>query len=299
MKFLRTLFSTGPDVRGWVARVAAKEREEHGFRQLAKAAADELQPSSIPGLRELFHEPPPMPPDVAVQFTRYGAWMAACQCAIFEILYNFREASLPLVREVAFGVYDWTQANAIDILGRFGIDGIEREKIAGELAFALPKLRYEAVLYSINSLTRFAPYAPPLMEALDRMIVEWSEDDPIETLELLEPLSRNAPEQARKYEPVLRSILTDTGRGVRDPLADGQVVETEDSEGNTAVVAASGPTYSSIADLHAIRATLILKGLFPEDIEIRRRLEDWASSHPDESVRAELSEELQAEQEAP
>jgi hypothetical protein len=48
--------------------------------------------------------------------------------AAFEILYNLGEAALPLLRKIAFGEYDWTQGNAIEILRRWAAEGVDREQ---------------------------------------------------------------------------------------------------------------------------------------------------------------------------
>jgi hypothetical protein len=274
-----------------IAWVAASIKDAEVFKDRARIAAEQLGPQSIRGLPRFFHNPPEEPSDVTGQFPGLGDWMAACQFAIFEILYHFREASLPLLRRVAFGPYDWTQANAIDILCRFGIEGIQRERIAQELAEDFPNWRYEAITYSIESLAKFAAFAPPVMQVLEDLIREWGKDDPIDALEIIEPLVRNVPESAKMYEPELRELMRTTGRQLRDPLCDGHVGELTLEDGTTAIVA-GGPTHPSVEDYHAIRAAFLLKELFPDDTEVRANLEEWAESHPDAQMRKEITAQL-------
>ena len=218
--------------------------------------------------------------------------VSARQHAIFEILYHFREASLPVLRKIAFGPYDWTQANAVDVLCRLAAEGIETETIANEIIKDIPNWRYEAILYTINSLAQFAPRAPNVMNSLHEMVKEWASDDPIEAMDILEPLAKHAPDAARKHENLLRGIMREAGEGTRSPLADGQVVELQSDDGQTIVGAAAGPSHPSIPDYHAIRSALILQQLFPADDEVLAKLTDWAENHPEQQVRSELKERL-------
>jgi hypothetical protein len=277
---------------GSIAWVAMSIHDPDTFARRARAAAERLGLGSIDLLPRYFHQPPRMPPDVAARFPGLGDWMSACQFACFEILYHFREAALPLLRRVAFGPYDWTQARAVEILCRLAKEGLETERIASEIAEGLPHWRYEAVLHTIQAVSTFARCSSGVQEALDRLIHEWAEDDPIDALELVEALARNAPEGARQHERLLRQVMETHGWGTREPLADGQIVEVEAGAGEWLLAAASGSSYPSLPDYHAIRAALVLRSLFPEDAPATLRLGHWAASHPDAQVRRELKEHL-------
>jgi hypothetical protein len=79
-----------------------------------------------------------------------------CQFQAFAILYNLGEAALLLLRKIAFGKYDWTQGNAIDILCRLAAEGVDRERTISELCRELPDMRYEAHLYALGLLLKQA-----------------------------------------------------------------------------------------------------------------------------------------------
>jgi hypothetical protein len=53
---------------------------------------------------------------------------------------------------VAFGKYDWTQANAIDVLCRLAADGVSPEQTLTDLKAAMPEMREEALLSAAQAL---------------------------------------------------------------------------------------------------------------------------------------------------
>lgn len=276
-----------------IGRVAASFGQPHEFQTRAVEAAARLGPQCMDRLPDYFHHSPQKPAEASELFTGLGDWMVACQFACFEILYQFREQSLPLLRRVAFGPYDWTQANAVEILCRLAMEGIESERIGQEIAADLPNWRYEAVAYSVESLTTFARESAAVGDAFHRMVNEWAEEDPVEALVLLEPLVRNAPALARKHEALLRQISDEFGLGRRHPLLDGHVMSVERIDGELRIPPVGGPDCPSIVDLHAIRAALLLLRLNPADADLSERLDEWATHHPHAVLRQNLSRQLE------
>ncbi len=157
--------------------VAAVFHEPDEFRRRAKAAATTLGPSSVETLAHLFHGEPSPPAELAVEFPGLGEWIAARQFAIFEIFYVLQQAALPVLRRVAFGEYDWTQANAIEILCRFAAEGIERDRILTDLKFHVPEMREEALLYAASLLLSQAKDTPQLAAIIEelRQVREFNE----------------------------------------------------------------------------------------------------------------------------
>ena len=78
--------------------------------------------------------------------------MSARQFAIFEIYFHIGAPALPVLRRVAFGQYDWTQGNAIEVLCRLAAAGVERTAIVEELIVNLPDVRDEAIQYALAPL---------------------------------------------------------------------------------------------------------------------------------------------------
>lgn len=145
---------------------AANLESEAAFRQRASEAARELGAGCISILPQFFHYPSDKPAGLAGNYGGLGHWMSACHFAAFEILFNFREAALPLLRKVAFGEYDWTQGNAIEVLCRLAADGVDRERTVSDLRRELPNMRYEAHLYAAGPLLKQAATDPAIEEVL-------------------------------------------------------------------------------------------------------------------------------------
>ena len=266
------------------------------FQERARIAAQELGPECIDFMPGQFHGSATPPPELKSEFPGYGDWMSARQFAIFEILYHFGEASLPLLRQVGFGQYDWTQANAIRILCRLGVNGFQREQISEEVAEAFPTWREETIYNSIHALSHLAKYSPSLLAQLDTFVKHLATYDSVDALDILGPLAKYNSEYVREHEKMLREIMDEHGMGIRDPLLDGQVVEERGENGEVIMTAKSGPEHPSIPDYHAIRAALILLGLFPDDQETLKKVEWWQQNHPDKNVRKALAECLPGKQ---
>src|SRR5262249_32951819 len=84
-------------------------------------------------LKARFHKATDAPPGFEPQVRGLAGWLSAWQFAIFEVLYYVREPALPLVRDIAFGDYDWIQGNAIELLCRWAAEGVEKERTLSDL----------------------------------------------------------------------------------------------------------------------------------------------------------------------
>jgi len=97
--------------------------------------------------------------------------MTARQFAIFEVFYNLGEVAMPVVECIAFGKYDWTQGNAIEVLCRFAAQGLDRERIVTALVQALPDVRDEAHCYALGPLLHQCETNPALRDVIARLRV--------------------------------------------------------------------------------------------------------------------------------
>ena len=168
--------------------VAAALHEPEDFRQRAQTAANDLGPKSIETLAQFFHSEHTPPPELADKFPRLGEWIAARQFAIFEVFYQFREAALAVLRRVAFGEYDWTQGNAIEILCRLAAEGIDRERTLAELKLEMPAMRDTALLYAAGPLLRQASQSQELAAIVEELQQVSEFRQAVEDLQGNEPL---------------------------------------------------------------------------------------------------------------
>ena len=94
---------------------------------------------------------------------------SAWQSALFEVLYHLRGSALEFVREVAFGAYDWTQGNAIEVLCRWAAEGLDRERTVRDLRYEAPRMRPEALDYAVGPLLSRAVGNPSLSKLIDEL----------------------------------------------------------------------------------------------------------------------------------
>ncbi|APW63489.1 hypothetical protein BSF38_05060 [Paludisphaera borealis] len=159
----------GGDVDRAVMSVALLVDDEAAFRAKAREVAERLGSSAIPKLRWRFHRSTAAPPGFTIRERGLTAWMSYWQFAIFEIVYNFREQALPMLRKVAFGEYDWTQGNAIEVMCRLAAEGIDRDRTLADLKKKMPGMRDEALGYAAAPLLQLAKYDLRLAAVVDEL----------------------------------------------------------------------------------------------------------------------------------
>ncbi|MGI9413848.1 MAG: hypothetical protein ACR2PM_09265 [Hyphomicrobiales bacterium] len=152
-------------IAGHVAELAElilRDGMSDAFRLEAGKAAATLEPDDLDDLRHLLHHPPPEPEMFDTATHGLGGWLSACQFAAFELVYTIGEPALPFLRKIAWGEYDWTQGNAIEIMIRLAARGVATDAIVEEVKRNFPDIRYEAQLYTLEPLL-------PLLDADDRL----------------------------------------------------------------------------------------------------------------------------------
>lgn len=154
------------DIR-WIAESSNTSKT---FRERAKKTAEKRGSRDLELLAGLFHSESEPPDHLRAQFPRLGQWMAACQFAVFEVLYNIGPPSLPLLRRTAFGEYDWTQGNAIEVLCRLAADGVQPDQILAEIEQHAPSIRDEALYYAAGPLKLAAAQNPSLQALVPRLL---------------------------------------------------------------------------------------------------------------------------------
>jgi hypothetical protein len=152
-----------------IAAVARKIYDRPAFEAAAKGVADRFGPPAVGVLRHRLHKTTARPAEFEDPKAPLGAWLSAWQFAVFEVLYHLREPALVFVREVAFGVYDWTQGNAIEVLCRWAAEGFDRERTVRDLRYEAPKMRPEALGYAVDPLLLKAAANPSLRQLLDEL----------------------------------------------------------------------------------------------------------------------------------
>jgi hypothetical protein len=161
---------------GLVSSVAVLIDNPEQFSARAAVAAEQLGSSAIAELSTRFHSPPePPPPGFGYEQRGLCGWLSAWQFAIFELFFQFGAIALPVLRRVAFGEYDWTQGNAVEVLVRLAAAGIQREQIITEVRREFPHFQYEAMLYAVGPLLRHAARDPAVAAVVRELegMPEW------------------------------------------------------------------------------------------------------------------------------
>jgi len=125
---------------------------EELFGNLARQEAKYISVDDLTYLRDKLHHPPPVHPDINEKELRLGEWLAACQFVIFELIYLLDAKALNLLESIAFGEYDWTQANALEVICRLYLDGKLPVETISEIDSRLGKMRHETHLYFAQDL---------------------------------------------------------------------------------------------------------------------------------------------------
>ncbi|MGF6906698.1 hypothetical protein [Fusobacterium sp. PH5-44] len=126
--------------------------DQNKFENLSKEKASDISVSDLPYLKSKLHDPPELTLNLKNFKLGLGEWLAMCQYAIFELLYNTYDYSLPIIKDIAFGPYDWTQATALEVLCRLYVNGKISESILIDINKKLSDMQYETHLYFSRAL---------------------------------------------------------------------------------------------------------------------------------------------------
>ncbi len=150
--------------------ILLQKGSQDSFRARARDLSEQHEntPSRLFG--QYFHNHPPVPESVDADKLRLGGWMACCQAAIFEIFYNLPEQSFEFVNYVAWGEYDWTQGNALEILIKWASEGFRTEDILAAFDRRAPELFHLALDYALHPLIPQITDNKPLADVLNRLV---------------------------------------------------------------------------------------------------------------------------------
>ncbi len=269
-----------------IAYVAEAIKDHDAFQHRAKDVADKLGPSALAILPAYFHDPPSKPASLSGHFEGLGAWLYVCQQAIFEVFYHLRSASIDLLREVAFGDYDWTQEIALRTLCRFAQEGVESEALIDEICSQLDAFRYEVLMPTVAYLCGAGVPTPTLKQSLEGLIAEFMADgDPVNVLDVLEQYAEVYPEPAQAYSDFLMGLVRGEGLADRHPVLDGALISTQEDGEEEVIWGPGGPPPE---DIHSIRAAFLLHRIGEEREEVEAYLRRWQAAHPDAEMRARI-----------
>jgi len=266
--------------------VAKEFEDETKFKGTAKEVASKIEFARAKELPRYFHKNPPEPESLKSKTAKYGffgVWMNICQDSIFEILYHYKEEAIPTLYSIGFGEYDWTQYKAIDVLCRLANDGIHTDEIVKNIGNKINDFRYEAVFPSIESLSQISNN-PEIPKIILHIFEEYSNDDPIDGLDILRVLVTNYPESVKSKLEFIKSIANGKGIENRSPLLDGAVLSI-DEEGNESYSIEGEEVQGNFEETHRINATALFYYLNSNDKEMNKLMEYWAENAKEDAHR--------------
>ncbi|WP_288392746.1 hypothetical protein [uncultured Herbaspirillum sp.] len=153
----------------WVAEAISDAPE---FERRAGATAKDVGESELTNMEAQIHLKSIPPRHLEEKFPGLGQWLTARQFAIFEILFFVGSPALPFLKKVAFGPYDWSQGNAIEILCRIAAQDTNQQEIVSSLSMAAPTIRYEALMYALGPLKARASRDDAIRQVIDQLIMQ-------------------------------------------------------------------------------------------------------------------------------
>lgn len=274
------------ELEKFLIEVAKEFEDKDKFKSAAKKVASELEFEKAKELPRYFHDNPPEPESLKSKTAKYGlfgVWMSICQDSVFEILYNYKEKAIPTLYSIGFGVYDWTQYKAINILCRLADEGIQTDEIVKDIGDEINQFRYEAIFPSLESLSRISNN-PEVPKIVLNIFEEYSNDDPIDGLHILRILEKNYPDIVKSKLEFIKSIARGKGIENRSPILDGAVLSI-DKDGNESYSIRGEEIEGSFEEAHRINAAVLFYRLDSTDKEINKLIEYWAKNAKEESHR--------------
>ncbi|WP_068505012.1 transcriptional regulator [Paenibacillus kribbensis] len=267
-----------------IIRVAGFINQPEQFTAEAEKSAAVLGEGALPLFpRYFFGSELQKPESLKGMYEGLGDWLHIQQDTIFEIIYYYKEKAIPMLYEVAFGVYDWTQYKAVRILTRLAREGLDTNQIVDDIISHVDDFRYEAQMptfYFLSGLTGNKKVA----SLLERHFLENLEYDPIDAFVIFENLYRCSPDAAMKHSDFLKAIARGDGLDGRSPLLDG-AIGTIDKNGKQEY---HWPNGEPVEEHHQLRAAIFYYWLNPHDEEVNRLLDHWEVNHPEENVRSSI-----------
>jgi len=227
---------------------------EKSFEGLARQEANRFSIEDLTYLQSKLHNPPPVPPGINESELRLGEWLATCQYTIFELIYHLGLKALDVLRSIAFGEYDWIQANALEVLCRLYLDGKLQEDVISEIDQRLANMRYETHLYFAQDLLNKGKRDPRFNKIIKQFtnidfrlaIAEAGQNEPMTREELIELGNRIIAADGSEEE--IQKLMELFDRNVPHPSGSNLFYWPDNFNSRTDDISQYNPTAEEIVD---------------------------------------------------
>ncbi len=275
-----------------IIEVATAYEDFEQFTATAKKVSLEIPAEEAKNLCQYFHNNPTQPKElhpISAKISILSGWMEMCQDSIFEILFHYKEKHIPLLYEIGFGVYDWTQYKAIRILCRLAYDGIQTDEIVAAIDSKIDHFRYEAMMPSLRSLSMI-PNNPQVSKTFERLFLELAKGDPIDGLDVFRYWTSNYMKDSAKHKNFVKAIAFGKGLENRSPLLDGALFIKNNLDGSENFYFNNEKLEYGFEEYHQIQAAVVYQYFDKEDQEIIDVLRYWEKHAQDKNHREQLTQ---------
>lgn len=153
-----------------------------------------------------------------INFKRRGVVIRYCVA--------FGESICDYIDKIAFGEYDWTQYEAIDLLCRMALIKDIRKKTTLELIDEnIDNFRYTSLMNSLQSMQYFKD--EPIVQKIYERQLDKAKDDYQEFINILEMYYYSNQNRFEQYLPHLKKIIIESGDGDYSVLAMSHIMKSK------------------------------------------------------------------------
>lgn len=292
MGFIKRLFGAREPkdtIAEKIAYIASVLHDKVKFVQSAQKAALEIGEDNFDAVTRYINNPPDIPGGVDSRYMRQGDWILACHSAVFEILFNFKEKSIPLLYTYTFQGQGDEPRMAAFVLMRLATDGVKKEEILQNLLQHLDSLQEETIKMVVAKLSLIKD-DDEAYTALDRIFDWYLEQDVTMAYFVMKHIWVCKEKEGLKYLFFLKRLARGKGlENVPDSTDASKFFMLEPELKEFAKKGILIPSY-----YYSVDAAQCLYLATPHDQEIMSMLYDWSENHQDPWVRINLMELLES-----
>ncbi len=273
-KIQKEIFETG---------IMINNKEE--FLKRAEIASKAIGVENIERLIGYLTNPMEKASDFKTRFIGMGEYISVIQDSIFEILYYFKNDSIPYLKEMILRSYIPIKIRAMNIICKLASCSIEREDTISFINDNIDDLRYEVIIPSLYFITRIKQ-SEIILGILDRFFNLYHEEyeEYSDGLYILENIYRYDKKAIGPYIEILKDYalnLTFRDRPNLEGILIKNILGDENDDVNFCF-------YESIGEINNIRAALFYARIINFDKDIFEKLKKWYTIIKDPTIKNKI-----------
>ncbi|MCL2323148.1 MAG: hypothetical protein FWC47_13735 [Oscillospiraceae bacterium] len=255
------------------------------FKERASISTNIIDKENIPNLISYLFNPMEKVSDFKSRFTGDEEYISVIEDSIFEILYNFKEMSVPYLKDMVLNSNLKIKVKAMNILTRIAKDSKEKESIVSFINENIDDLRYEVIIPTLYFIS-FIKDSKEVLDIYNRFFTFYDEDygeyaDALYVLENMYLYDKNA---ITPFLPTLKEYALNKNFRKR-PTLNGIFVRNMIGDDNDEI---NFCFYESLDEVNNIRAALFYTKIVPNDDDIYNRLSYWYNQIQDKDLKNKI-----------